>query len=290
MSARPWQPLRAQGAYARPSVGALVALEHAVWRVADIRDLRMDAPETAAWSRAGMPAAWDRRPADVVLHHVAGALPGWLDDLSGWDRQAIVRHRPVHELHTWNSYPGGRWPQCSCCGEPMPCRAELQEKEISTGMRAVERWARVAAGHCWACAQAITGRQKAVAYDGDNVDFPGGITPVFHLKMPCRAEAVEYERRWVAADPTRVRILTWPHCTGHLIVHFDGSSQCQGPARAPGCAGHLTHDHGSESACYSAMRGGCPRGCPTDGHPGIRCTPRPARGPAQLPLTPNTGS
>ena len=217
MSGRGWQPLRTHGAYARPALGTLVALEHAVWRVTAILDVEPDAREAREmghWQRAGHSGAASRAPCQVVLHHVAGALPGWLDDLAGWDRQAVVAHRPVHQLRTWYSYPDGRWPQCSCCGEPMPCRAELQDREISTGMLAVERWARVRAGHCWSCAKAITGRQKKIGYPGENIDFPGGISPVFHLRMPCRQDAVEYERRWVAADPARARTLTWPRCDG----------------------------------------------------------------------------
>jgi hypothetical protein len=196
--------------------------------------------------------------------------------------------------YTWNIYRSAtRWPQCSCCGEPVPCRAQLQDDEIAAGMNRIESLVARQPGNCWHCEERITHRQKAVTYPGDNLDLPGGPEVQFHARESCAYYACKYESRWIAQDPRRERILTWPTCPGILVVHGDGSSECQ-TGRGPlgedhegqnGCQGHTTHDHGTRTACYVGdswlaspqNMPGCPRGCTRDGHPGSSPARRPSR-------------
>jgi hypothetical protein len=190
---------------------------------------------------------------------------------------------------------------CSCCGEPMPCRAELEDREVTASLKQVEKWAGRLPGCCWGCGEPINRRHKSVAYPGDNLDLPGGPTVVFHTRASCRGWAQAYELRWIAVDPRRERVLTWPKCGGILVVHGDGSSECSSGTGPLGhehrgehdCRGHLTHDHGSHAACYVGDRWlaresempGCPRGCDRRTHRGTWTTPRPERRPHQPELS-----
>lgn len=139
-------------------------------------------------------------------------------------------------------------------------------------------------GHCWACNEPFSHRQRSVVYDGDNLDLPGGPEVKFHTRAKCHSRAQAYELRWIAEDPRRERVLTYPKCGGILIVHADGTSECRSGKKPvggesvsePDCRGHLTHDHGMEVSCYVgddywAGEGrfpGCPRGCQPDRHAG----------------------
>lgn len=289
---RYWNPLGATMIYGRPEPGRLIAHHHAVWRVLEVNDLEWSDHDRDRWLAARMPDPWLQAPYQLVIEYVAGARPQWAPPQGPVD-VAEVRRRPAERFDNgWYVLPeSGRWPQCSCCGEPMPCRAELQDRQINHGMRLVDKWHSRQPGQCWACGEELTRRHKTIAYEGENLDFPGAHPPRFHLRRSCSYSAEQYELRWLAVDPRRERKLTWPQCTGLLVVHGDGSSEClgiRGPlgdvkVSAPDCMGHLTHDHRSMSACYAAGNWHarefqpCSRGCAIDGHPGTRCAPRPAR-------------
>lgn len=291
-----WAPDKTNVRY-RPENGDLVAIGHAVWSVSNVADIELDDDDRGRWLDAGMPdlATWSRRPFQAHVDHVAGALPEWL---AGDTKPGAVVTIHAKTDYRWRVYPkSGRWPQCSCCGEPTPCRAELADRQITASMNDIEKWMSRKPGSCWGCGEQITRRQQSVVYDGDNLDLPGGIPVRIHLRNACRWYAERYELRWLAEDPRRQRILTYPKCPGILYVHADGSSTCvswrdmlgQEVESAPDCQGHLTHDHGSRSACYGA-EGGCPLGCSRKRHPGVSTSPRPLRRPqttAALPgLTP----
>ncbi|WP_147457223.1 hypothetical protein [Micromonospora pisi] len=177
----------------------------------------------------------------------------------------------------------------------MPCRAELEDREVTARLAEVEVFATRLPGCCWSCGEPISSRQRAVDYPGDNLDLPGGPEARFHTRETCSGDAKRYELRWIAVDPRRERILTYPKCGGILVVHGDGSSECRsGPGLAgdhesePDCRGHLTHDHGAHAACYVGDAylarpedmPGCPRGCSRQGHPGATGYRRPERRPA----------
>lgn len=255
--------------------GQLIAHDHAVWRVVAVEDADLTDADRDEWLDQGMPdlESWHGRPYTLTLDWVGGACPPWAE--TGVQSRRGTITAPAGAYLSWNVYPGERWPQCSCCGEPMPCRAELEDRQVTAGLDRIAKLEAIPPGACWACNEPITGRQQAITYPGDNVDLPGGQQPTFHTgRRHCLPSAHAYEERWLAADPSRARILTWPPCNGSLIVHADGSSECFGGSRD--CHGHSTHDHMLVSACYTQSHG-CGRGCSREGHPGCRPTPRPER-------------
>lgn len=293
---RDWYPLGTERCYGRPQAGQLLAYKHSVWRVANVDDVLLDDADREAWLKRGMPdlESWRERPYRIGLDWIGGARPPWAKSDSD-DRKHGTLDIPAGAYSTWNVYATGRWPQCSCCGEPMPCRAELEDDQVAAGLDRIAKLEAILAGACWACQEPITKRQKSVTYPGDNIDLPGGQQPYFHTRQHCRGSAEMYERKWIAADPRRERILTWPKCEGILVVHADGSSDCV-PGRSPlggeecasqpDCEGHLTHDHGTIRACYVHEnymcssewgRDRCPRGCDPASRHGTRVLSRPER-------------
>lgn len=287
-----WSPLQAT-LQRRPKPGDVIARDHAVWQVTAVADVPLSDADRDVWLEAGMPdlASWNGRPYRVDVDWVAGARPDWAAaDGPVPARMDVPAER--YPRHRWEVYRSGRWPRCSCCGEPMPCRAELEDREVTAALKQVEKWAKRLPGCCWGCGEPISRRQKSVTYAGDNLDLPGGLEVRFHVRSGCFHYATRYELRWIAVDPRRERVLTWPKCGGILVVHSDGSSECMsGPglvgehAGEPDCRGHLTHDHAAHQACYVgsaylspvADMPGCPRGCDRNNHPGTRTTARPPR-------------
>jgi hypothetical protein len=268
-----------------------------VWKVAAVVDLDLDDDDRDAWMRAGMPdiPTWPGRPYRVRVDYVAGLRPDWVEDgREGRQGGLTVRAEAFGGAGRWHLYPeSNRWPQCSCCGEPMPCRAELRDRKVAAEAKRLDVLTSRVPGCCWACDEPITGRQKVVEYPGENLDLPGAPPPRFHMRSSCWHAATRYEERWIAVDPRNERVLTWPKCAGMLIVHGDGSSECRtAPSLMtgvvyegePNCGGHLTHDHQTMAACYAADSAACPRGCPRDGHPGCRTSPRPPRSSWAAPV------
>lgn len=286
-----WSPAGANCVSGPPPVGRLFADRHAVWRVASVERLPLSADDRDVWLAAGMPDldGWRGHPYRLGVDWVAGRRPDWApaagDVPRGFATAPARRYRYVE----WALYPvSDRWPMCSCCGEPMPCQAELQDREVRKGLTMVEKFATRHPDACWACGEIVTRRQRAVTYRGDNLDLPGAPAPRFHTRASCYGDAVRYEQRWLSADPRRERVLTWPVCGGVLVVHAGGASECMdgrtpflGAERStqPDCHGHLTHDHNVHVACFSrAWPGGqCPRGCRREEHRGTWTTARPER-------------
>lgn len=291
-----WLPLGAHRTY-RPEAGNLLAHLHAVWHVERVADLELTAADREVWLEAGCPdlETWRGRPYRIECTHVAGARPDWATP----DGPIPPCHLdvPAEQFRTndWHVYPAsGRWPQCSCCGEPMPCRADVEDREVTKGMKEIAKHVRKKPGHCWACDEPITRRQKFVLYVGDNLDLPGAAAPRFHTRSACRGWAERYELRWIAVDPRRERILTYPKCDGILVFHADGITECRSGEKPllgdlavsePDCRGHLTHDHAVQVSCYVGEEymahpskfPGCPRGCDPNRHRGVGRVKRPER-------------
>jgi hypothetical protein len=293
-----WVPQGTSTVSGRPPVGRLIAYSHGVWSVVEVNDVSLSDYDHELWVKAGMPAldTWPDRPYKIVAIHVAGARPRWAP--ATWTGSRVeMGVRAGRSHHTWDVYPvSGRWPMCSCCREPVPCRAELEDREVSAALDEVAVFTSRAPGSCWGCGKKITARASQVAYPGDNLDLPGGIPVRFHTRASCHLKAVRYEQRWLNSDPRRERVLTWPECEGRLLVHADGTSECRNGAdlfgtwreNDPDCQGHLTHDHKNASTCHT-LHGGCPRGCSTDPtHYISSATPRPPRRPSTIPPEDNT--
>lgn len=289
-----WRPLCTTPVY-RPTPGYLLAHQHAVWRVMHVEDIPLDDTDREIWHQHGMPdlATWEKHPYKVSLEWVGGAEPPWQPERKNNGVYVVAIRASNFKFRGWCVYRDGRWPQCSCCGEPMPCRTELQERQIKASLDEVARLEAIPPGACWACSEPITTRQDFVTYPGDNLDLPSGQQVSFHTRRRCLQAARDYEERWLAADPRRERILTWPTCDGLLIVHADGVTECvsgHSPfgmqyTSQPDCHGHETHDHKAKIACYAydhplnPRRGEavCPRGCRRENHPGCTLPPRPKR-------------
>ncbi len=294
-----WQPQGTHSTgYEPPKAGDLIARAHAVWRVDEVVYTELTDAERQRWIDRGMPdmEKWAGRPYKVDVTWIGGARPDWSrDDETAMKASLDVPATDYGRYAEWDIYPpSGRWPMCSCCGEPMPCRAEMQDREVYAGMTKLAILSTKLPGHCWACDEPFSHRQKSVVYGGDNLDLPGGPEVKFHLRAKCRGRAEQYELRWIAEDPRRERVLTYPSCPGILYVHADGTSECASGRMpltgetvepAPDCRGHLTHDHSFEAACYVGDRflareqdfPGCARGCDPHKHRGTATTARPDR-------------
>ncbi len=279
-------PEKTRQTWGPPEVGRLMVYKQTVWRVvAIVEAAELDDTARDLWLAEGMPdlATWVCRPYRLEVSYVGGRRPEGLkveNRIPGVDADQIfgvtVKAQPPHRPWQWRVYAGERWPMCSCCGEPMPCDAELQDQMVAAQTFELAQLEAKMPGACWACNEPITVRQKFAEYPGDNLDRPGAEAPRFHLRARCWHAATQYELRWIAADPRNQRVLTYPKCGGWLIVHHDGSSECVDRSASavvsglfsppePDCRGHDTHDHSGHAACYGER---CDRDCPREGHPG----------------------
>lgn len=280
-----WLPDRTVRTYDRPLPGQLLALRHGVWRVVHVQDVPVVSDrDVEAWRAAGSPdvGTWKHRPYMLRLAHVGGA---GADDLpirdepagGGFGRYGNLAVPAGPRWIDWQVYPAGRWPMCSCCGEPTPCRAAIADRIVASDVARAEEHASRAPGACWSCGEVITRRQASVVYPGVNLDLPTATAPRFHTRAACAGDAERYEGRWIAADASRARILTWPVCRGSLVVHSDSVTACTGGE--PDCVGHDSHDHRGSMSWCGGPGGGCARpecGRRTDVG-GIRLPRRPSR-------------
>lgn len=166
---KPWGACRTDGV---PSPGALVADEHRVWLVVDVVALPCE---------SDCPGARTHR---LILDAQTGT--------------PLRREVETNAYGAWWTYPG-RYPLCSCCGEPAPCRAQLLDQAAEcelARMRCFEE-----PGVCPACHCPVAPGQESVTFP-DNLDVPLGAPVTFHAEDgPCRRAALGYQRRWLAAYP-----------------------------------------------------------------------------------------
>lgn len=216
----------------RPPVPCLIALNRKPYRLVGIREIPPDqwraddweAYETAvAWrTQAGKPyptpEEWDRRPVEFVLTDLKGEEK-FSAHAQAWEYRRDGWHL-LHEHHT----------VCASCGELAPCReyiaARMREFAAQQAREKLEKDLVKVPGCCWSCGEPVTDRQKWIAFEGMNLDLPGGPDVIFHLRQKCRGEAIAYEKRWVKEDPRRRRMLS---CPGFLIIHVDGPECNEGP-------------------------------------------------------------
>ena len=234
-----WYPDRARTQYKMPAVGDLIALDHAAWRVVEIRPKPEDLwteEEREAMASYYRPddvrAVW---PCNVVVRpaHITGDDP----KLRRHDRHYRV---PGGHRVMWHVYPDEHYPVCATCGDPTPCRERTAKREAEQAVKAMSRYEM--AGVCPACEEAVSARQKSLTFH-DNLEIPGGPPVTFHLRGECRRTAANYEQRWVAADPERRRhTLT---CPGRLTNHNDGTYDCTQLGECPS----PTARHVSYSTC-----------------------------------------
>lgn len=253
-----WMPLGAKPIRSPdPPIGALIGFEHRVLRLEVAIPLPMDEWDVAdqeAFSTAGSPETWSLAPLEVLA----------TDAIAGTSIVAVVR--PWAAPRTGWTWPvvGEHFAVCGSCGDPLPCRHEIEAAAASARDEARSLLAKLGENDCWACGNPIAPRQRAVTFAGWNflVDRPGPVR--FHLRKHCIDLAIAYEQRWVAADTSRIARLA---CEGVAIVHGDGTLEC---SKADACAGPGAR-HATASVCFLA---GC-SDCVPQEHPGIARAMRP---------------
>lgn len=243
-----WRPAMSAPCYDRqPPVGALIGIDHKVWRVARIEPLNPgDWSERARemWIAQGMADPWRSAPFRVLATKPDGG------------REHGMVLEPWHYM-TWRILPED-YAVCARCGEPAPCREYEQRIQAEKEMAAAEKEMELPPGCCPACREPISTRQKTHRFPGPNLLNPLGAPDVeFHTRSQCRHGAAQYEKQWLTADPSRQPSMLTLKCTGVRISHADGSAECAGRDGVE-CPNIYAH-HGSQSACWCATAGGCPR-------------------------------
>jgi len=212
-----WDPHGTRFRFEPPVPGTLVALRHMVWRVVDVRDYPSDLQDAN----------------DPKLHVVLRPAKRG-DDPRDRDHDVSLS---VSRYAEWRVYEDEHHPVCAVCGEPTPCRETMARR---TATQAAERAATLAAKAelgCMACGEPVTTRQKAITFEGVNLDAPTTGSPIFHMRARCFDSALRYERRWVAAEPGRRWRL---QCSGENRRHVDGW-QCTEGADCPGVDAYHTN-------------------------------------------------
>ena len=240
---RHWSPAMQGVRFARrPEPGGLIAIRRKPWRVIEVNELDSEEFEY-----------------EIVVTPLDG------------DRQHVASI-PRHAWDAWSNLPE-HFAICHSCGELAPCREHERGIYAAEQSKRMDRELQLLPGCCPACQEPITSRQQTIDFPGEYVHNPlAPAGPRFHTRMKCRGGAERYEAAWVAADPTRKRSLLTLACDGSVVVHGDGSAECFGAENSDCPSVHARHR--SHSACYIQSLG-CPRDCPTSGHPGTRISNHP---------------
>lgn len=264
-----WNPLGVAREYGRrrPTIGDLVAYDYRAWEVAHVT-VRDFADEDQEYLTGYRPQYREQmRPYSVTLRRVHGARHERENS-----RQEIGLGIRAFTYGGFDRYENARVPLCSCHGHPWPCLESDQQAQAAKEIAAAEKELRLMPGCCPACEEPVTSRQRSITFAGPNVRNPLAEGPTFHLRRACSHAAARYEDVWVADEPGRARSLLTLTCAGTVIVHHDGTAECFGADDSDCPSVHA--DHRCYSACYIQSHG-CPRGCPTVGHPGTRIAGRP---------------
>lgn len=242
-------PLGARMQYRTPEVGALIAWDHGVYRVMEVRPVPRD-----LWSDDDFRRDGESFPSE-------SAAPMWVvirpAHVKGDDPK--LRSKDVHlrgpGTCRWDVYPHEHYPVCAQCGEPVPCR---EQSAVEQAHRAAEHAARYeVAGMCPACQEPVTQRQGSRTF-AENLYMPGGPPVTFHAsRRECWWGLVSYEDKWVQADPDR-RSYRYK-CTGVATIHGDtGTYECTYGLACPGP--QASHRALVGCQCPEHERGFRPRG------------------------------
>lgn len=166
---KPWGATRTDGV---PAIGTLLADGHVVWHVASVADL----DHHKDWPGA--------RTHELELESRTGAV--------------VVRRVATGPYSAWWTYPG-RFPVCSCCGEPSPCRRQLAEEAVERELARMRQFE--TPGVCPACGEAVLPGQLAVTFPA-NLEVPLGPPVTYHVgSARCRISAVDYQQAWLHRYP-----------------------------------------------------------------------------------------
>lgn len=246
-----WWPTGAKRQYTPPDVGDLVAWQHVVWRIIEVRpvpedrwtdeqrefhDRRLGSTPEKRWQIGAVPVVVVVRPAVISP-----------DDPKARRHDKHLGSRGPQPV--WWVYRDEHYPVCGTCSEPMPCREQLGARVAAQAMADMARWEQP--GVCPSCRELVTTRQKSWTCP-DNLEIPGGPPVTFHIgRRGCLWDAASYENRWLAADPARAVVVPRAlsrdglgrSCDGHMVTHGDGTYECNsGPDACSGPqAGHQSY-------------------------------------------------
>lgn len=222
-----WYPLGStQASFTRAAkgvpieVGTYVAFDHAAWRVTEVRPDTRDSDGKVRHHAVVVPVALYDEP-DPTARRNASRSIGWVYGLA--------------------VYPDGHYPVCAQCHEPLPCREQMAKEVSAAAAKRADRYSME--GVCPDCLEPVTSRQQSVTWP-DNVVIPGGPEVTYHKRRQCFASAIEYEQRWVAADPGRRKAMYT--CTGHVVYHGNLTYECTEGVDCPGPQAR----HRGYSSCY----------------------------------------
>lgn len=236
----------------QPESGDLIAHNHAVWRVISIEtcpeEKRGDhhREQVMMYGDSYVPVIVVLRPPQISS-----------DDIHARDHD---KHFRVSGACHWQVYPNEHYPICGTCHEPLPCREREGEKLAHQEIQKMGRYE--TPGICPACEEVVTKRQQSLTFS-ENLELPGGPPVTFHLRGQCHYKAGEYEKQWVAAEPSRRRVTLT--CPGTLTNHSDNTFDCTEMDECPGARAR----HDSMTICR------CPECFARTGGQGWSCCPRP---------------
>lgn len=249
-----WQPQGGERRHWRDlKAGDLIAAERQVWCVREVRPVPVidwdehDREYYAAHGRhrGAAPISeedWVLRPLYLIIVPVAGG------------KRRHVKARPYAHALAYVLSP--HYPVCRECGEVYPCRHLEIDAEAKKQMARVTKLESILPGCCWCCGKPVTSKQKSIVFEGENLLLPGAPPPVFHMrggKPYCSSAAIDYEKKWVKADPARHPRL---HCPGSIIIHVDGA-EC---SEDPFCPGpQVNHPSMMNHRAYAAYARRCLR-------------------------------
>ena len=182
----------------RPEVGDVVAMEYRAWAIVHMSDGAMTSEETADLERRFKPGYRDQqKPYRVTLRRLHGPIHEVEND-----QQEVAFSVALGAWHSWEVYPEGRVPLCSCCSHPWPCLMVTSAQDAKQQGRLLdEKMAHAQPGCCYSCGEIISHRQKSVTYPEPNVELPGFPPPTFHLRESCSPMRRYYDRKRAAAFP-----------------------------------------------------------------------------------------
>jgi len=175
-----------------------------------------------AWERSGRPDpdTWQHRPFALVL----------TDEDNPGSKQEF--HCEAAGSRYWTVLPE-HYVICRLCGELPPCTHVHTEEIVEQASARMDEAMRILPGACHACKELIRPRQGTIRFEGENLIRPdlGADSAVFHTRRQCFDAAFRYDEKWSVAAPGRRGKLS---CTGVVVHHFDGSTDC---LLGAGCGG-----------------------------------------------------
>lgn len=156
-------------------------------------------------------------------------------DLAGSDKHHLGLKRLGRSI--WKLKD--RYPLCSCCGDLMPCRHEMEDRTVDATTKRMRRYE--TAGVCPACEEVVTERQQSIRFD-TNLYAMLGPAPIFHLRYRCKSQAISYDEALAKHENRQPRM----SCTGLITRHsWSEWDNCTNPT----CPGRDVHHRGYNDYC-----------------------------------------